>query len=104
MVRFLFRFMGGVFLGLSFFPIYLELKTAFAGVWQPISLGQLWYDFHRASLNTFQAAVQRYAAPEIWEYGFQPLLSLPAWLVIASFAVLMMFLGVRRDVYQSHTD
>jgi len=48
--------------------------------------------------------VQRYAAPEIWEYGFQPLLSLPAWLVIACFAVLLMFVGVRRDVYQSHTD
>lgn len=34
---------------------------------QPIALGQLWYDLDRGSLNLAQAVIQRYIAPALWD-------------------------------------
>jgi len=100
MMRFVCRFMGGVFLALAVIPIVREVQTLRSGLWQPLSLGQFWYDVNSPSLNLFQAVVQRFTVPELWDYLFQPILSLPAWLVLASIAILLMFLGVRRPNYQ----
>ena len=36
------------------------------GVWRPIAVGQLWYDFDRSSLNLVQAVIQRYVSPFLW--------------------------------------
>ena len=52
--------------------------------WAPISLGQLWFDFSRSSLNLIQAVVQRYIHPFLWD----PIIV--TILLCWAFAVLMV--------------
>ena len=52
------------------------------GVWTSVSLGQVWFDFHTASLNAAQAGIQRYLWPALWDPGIQTVLSWPAWIIV----------------------
>ena len=45
----------------------------------PTALGALWYELDRMSLNAFQAFVQRYLHPAIWDPFISFLLRLPAF-------------------------
>jgi hypothetical protein len=53
--------------------------------WAPLTLGQLWYDLNRSSLNLVQAVVQRYIHPFLWD----PIIV--SILLCWAFAVLMVF-------------
>eukprot|EP00873_Tetraselmis_striata_P026105 jgi/Tetstr1/446369/TSEL_033911.t1 len=44
-------------------------KTIAASAWVATPLGQYWFDFAPASLNTAQAAVQRHVSPFLWDPG-----------------------------------
>ena len=57
------------------------------GKWDPIALGQLWYQLSRSSLNLVQAVTQRYIHPFLWD----PIIV--SILLSSAFAVLMI-LGV----------
>lgn len=53
-----------------------------SGTFEPLALGQLWYDLDPGSLNLAQAVVQRYLLPELWDPGIITLLQWPSWAVL----------------------
>ena len=57
-------------------------------------LGQLWYEIDPPSLNTLQAAVERYISPALWDPAIITVLQVPA---VAFFGVLgIVFLLLSR--------
>lgn len=59
-------------------------------------LGQTWFDLAPASLNTAQAAVQRYVHPYLWDPVIQWILLWPTWAVLMVIGVLFVAVGSRR--------
>ena len=59
-------------------------------------LGQYWFDFAPASLNTAQAAVQRHVAPFLWDPVIQWVLTLPVWAVAGPLGFLFVWIGEPR--------
>ncbi len=60
-------------------------------------LGELWFKLHVGSLNLVQAVVERYIWPPLWDPGISSLLQLPAALVFAvPAAVLVAFCHFQR--------
>lgn len=55
------------------------------------SLGEWWASFDVASLNTFQAGVERHVSPALWSV-IQPLLNLPAWATLLPLGLLLLWL------------
>jgi len=65
--------------------------------WSPISLGQLWYDLSRSSLNFVQAVVQRYIHPFLWDPIIVSILLSWAFVVLMVLGVLLLIIFRRRD-------
>ena len=65
--------------------------------WAPIALGQLWYQLNRSSLNLFQAVVQRYIHPFLWDPIIVSLLLSRAFAVLMILGVLLLVLFRRRN-------
>ena len=62
------------------------------------SLGQHWFEIHRASLGLAQAAVQRHVLPELWDPVIQTVLLWPTWAVFGVTGAVLAYLcrGRRR--------
>ena len=72
--------------------ILLDKGTFKMSVW-----GELWYELHPASLNLYQAVIERYIHPAIWDEILAPLLLLKAfYLFTITGLVLVTF---RRMIY-----
>ncbi len=54
------------------------------------SLGEWWASFDVASLNTFQAGVERHVSPMLWSV-IQPLLNLPAWATLGPLGLVLLY-------------
>ena len=54
------------------------------------SLGTAIFNASPSALNSLQAGVQRYIFPDIWDWVFQPVLELPAWLPPLVFGGLLL--------------
>ena len=67
------------------------------GDFAPMPLGQLWFDLDNSSLNLVQAVTQRYLFPELWDPVIVSILLLPAWLVFAVPAIVLLVLFRRRN-------
>jgi len=65
--------------------------------WQPIALGQLWYNLNRSSLNLIQAVVQRYIHPFLWDPIIVSILLSWAFVVLMVLGVLLLILFRRRS-------
>jgi len=65
-------------------------------LWTPISLGQLWFDFSRSSLNLVQAVVQRYIHPFLWDPIIVTILLCWAFAVLMVLGLLILALSGRR--------
>ena len=74
------------------------------GSFEPMPLGQLWFDLDNASLNPVQAITQRYLFPELWDPVIVSLLLLPAWVVFAVPAILLLILFRRRSAEHVFAD
>jgi len=61
-----------------------------AGRLASTSLGALWFSLHPPSLNLFQAVVERYIAPVIWDPYIVAVLKSPAWLDMIVLAVILL--------------
>ncbi len=61
-----------------------------------MAFGELWYMLDPASLNIFQAAIQRHVWPFLWDGVIAHILLLPAWLVFAVPGILIAWLCRRR--------
>ncbi|HRE62116.1 MAG TPA: hypothetical protein PLA85_12075 [Micropepsaceae bacterium] len=98
MIFSLFRGIGFIFLlvGLSTIGFDLGLMER-DGAFTFRSLGEWWAAFDVASLNTFQAGVERHVSPALWSV-IQPLLNLPAWatLLPVGLGLLWLFWDPRR--------
>jgi hypothetical protein len=95
------RILGWLLLALGLMAAGAEAVDSLrAGEWQPMALGQIWYDLHRGSLNLMQAVVQRHLHPVIWDPGVIFVLQLPAWLVaVVPAAILLLFTRRRRTSF-----
>ncbi|MBL8701952.1 MAG: hypothetical protein JNK67_26450 [Alphaproteobacteria bacterium] len=60
----------------------------------PTPLGQIWYLIHPASLNTFQAFIERYVAIWLWQEGFGVALRWPAWISLPALGTVIV--GIAR--------
>jgi hypothetical protein len=66
---------------------------ASSGSYKSITLGGLWYEIHRSSLNGAQAGVQRYLAPWLWDPIIIWILVRPVWLIAGVPGLLLTWLG-----------
>ncbi len=91
------RILGLLLLALALLAAGAEAVASLgAGEWQPLALGQVWYDLHRGSINLMQAVVQRYLHPAIWDPGVIAVLQWPAWLVAAVPGLVLLLFTRRR--------
>ncbi len=67
-----------------------------AGEFQPIVLGQLWFDLHPGSLELLQPAIQRHVHPALWDWVVQPLLLGYAFPTLLILGLFLLFLFRRR--------
>jgi hypothetical protein len=65
-------------------------------IWAPITLGQLWFDFSRSSLNLVQALVQRYIHPFLWDPIIVTILLCWAFAVLMVLGAVILALSGRR--------
>ena len=73
------------------------------GIYHITAAGELWYKMSPSTLNVTQAVVQRYITPLIWDYGFRPVLLMPAWLVLAVLGALILVIFRRRVRRRRHS-
>lgn len=59
-------------------------------------LGEIWYQLDAGSLNLSQAVIERYLWPPLWDPGVIALLQVPAVLLAAGLAVLLILLCLVR--------
>ena len=64
--------------------------------WVATPLGQHWFQLHAASLNTFQAAVERHVHPYLWDPMLINLLQIPTWMLFGGLGLLIYWLGRKR--------
>jgi len=77
----------GIALGL------LAAGLAITGHDLKLAAGQLWFALDTPSLNLFQAVVQRYLHPALWDNVIVPLLLRPAWEVSLFLVALTVSIG-----------
>ena len=65
--------------------ILLEKGTFKMSVW-----GELWYELHPGSLNLYQALIERYVHPAIWDQFLAPLLLYKAFYLFAITGLVMV--------------
>ena len=88
------RTMGYVFVVLGLALAALAGVLALSGRDMTQAAGQLWFALDSAGLNTFQAVVQRYLHPGLWDNAIVPLLLRPAWEASLFLVVLTVAVGV----------
>jgi hypothetical protein len=66
------------------------------GTFDPMPLGQLWFNLDNGSLNLVQVVTQRYLLPELWDPVIVNILLLPAWFVFAVPAIVLLVLFRKR--------
>lgn len=69
--------------------IYLLARTGNFGL---SAWGELWFVAHAPSLNLYQAVVERYISPLLWDKVLAPLLFIPAVLVFLVPGVVLVWL------------
>ncbi len=66
------------------------------------TLGEHWFRINAASLNTFQAAVERHVYPVLWDPLIVSVLQVPSWIFFTGLGLLLYWIGRhrrRRDVF-----
>jgi hypothetical protein len=84
-------FLAGVSVLVRDVLIWIDTKQ-----WAPISVGQLWFDLSRSSLNLVQAVVQRYIHPFLWDPIVVTILLCWAFAVLMVLGLLILALSGRR--------
>lgn len=80
-------------IALLFFSFAVALGFSLGWGYQ---LGEALFRVNAAGLNSFQAGVQRYLAPAIWDGVFVPLLSMPAWALPVAIGVMFLMIAALR--------
>ena len=91
------RVIGALFILAALVAAGMELVQWFSsGTYKPMTLGGLWYMFHRASLNASQAVIQRYIAPWLWDPTITWVLIQPVWATAGLPGAVLVWLGWRK--------
>ena len=91
------RIIGWILILLAFAAAGSEIFAAFeAKTYRFQAFGELWYMIDRGSLDLFQAIVQRYIWPFLWDGVIAHILLMPAWLVLSVPGILVIWLCRRR--------
>ena len=95
------RILGWILVLLALGAAAYEIMVAINGPggWRMIALGELWFKLHPHSLNAFQAGIQRYLTPWLWEPVITTILLWPGWLVFGVPGLLAVILCRRRRRY-----
>ena len=97
MIRFLLRSIGLLLLALAFIlVIYDGMKSIADRTFYATTLGQVWIEIHTASLQAFQATVERWLGATLWKFGIQPILDQPSAAVFAILGVVLILLGRKK--------
>jgi hypothetical protein len=92
------RLLGWLFLLSGLAVLARDVMVGFeTGVWDPIALGQLWYDIDRSSLNLVQAVVERYISPVLWDPVIVGLLYCWAFAVLLILGAILLSIFRRRE-------
>ena len=88
------RFIGWVLIVVALVVLGIELWIlATTGSFTLHTWGELWYRLDPGSLNLYQAVVERYLSPELWDKVLAPLLLEEAFFVFALPGLLLASLG-----------
>ena len=101
MIRFLFRFVGLIFLATAFIlVVYDGTKSIAANQLYFTSVQALWQLINAASLQGFvqgtKPLITPYAGGMLWDPGVLGLLAAPAWSLLGIFGILFLLLGRRK--------
>ncbi len=97
MIKFLFRLLALVSLGIAAITAILDITRSIADSTMVLTpLGLDWYNYSRASLGLLQAGIQRNLHPLIWDPVIQSILQAPTWFVFGVLALLFALIGRRR--------
>ncbi len=88
---------GVIVLVIALACLIYDLGAWFAsGIWQPMTVGSLWFSIDRTSLNGLQVIIQREDYlnwPALWDGVVQPVLLWPFWAFLAGIGVFFLLLG-----------
>lgn len=68
------------------------------------ALGEHWFKLHSASLNTFQAAVERHVHPVLWDPLILNVLQIPTWIFFTVLGLLLYWIGRRKKPREIYTN
>jgi hypothetical protein len=97
MIRFVFRFFGLLLLALAFiFVVYDGIRSISDGGLLITKASYVWNVTHEKSLQAFQALIDQYAGPDVWQLGVVPVLDQPASLLFCVLGVVLIVLGRKK--------
>ncbi|MDH3579528.1 MAG: hypothetical protein OEM91_02740 [Hyphomicrobiales bacterium] len=67
-------------------------------------LGEHWFKLHSASLNTFQASVERHVHPVLWDPVIINVLQIPTWIFFTVLGLLLYWIGRRKKPREIYTN
>lgn len=74
------RIIGGMLVALATVMLGRDVIASWSeGHFMLSPLGQLWFQLHAPSLNTFQAGVERHVSEWLWQAVLSPMLHWPAF-------------------------
>ena len=92
-MRLTLRVVGGFLILVAASALAWELYLlATTGKFNLSAWGELWFAAHAPSLNLYQAVVERYISPLLWDNVLAPLLLFPAVLVFLVPGVVLFWL------------
>ena len=92
------RLIGWVLLFAGLVRLALDVKAWIASkIWDPIALGQLWYELNRSSLNLVQAVIQRYLSAQLWDQIIVNMLLWWAFAFLIGLGMILLYLFRRRE-------
>ncbi len=92
------RLIGWILLFAGLVRLALDVKAWIANrIWDPMALGQLWYEINRSSLNLVQAVIQRYLSAQLWDRIIVNILLWWAFAVLIGLGLIFLFFFRRRE-------
>jgi hypothetical protein len=96
MIRFLFRFIGLLFLALAFiFFVYDGTKSIADQRWYVTRVAEVWATFHESSLAQARPTLEG-LAPWLWDPVASHVLNAPACVVLVILGTMLVLLGRKR--------
>jgi|SRR5690242_14951116 len=95
---FLGRLLGRIVVLCAIIVLGRDLFAWYAsGRFEPVALGQLWFDINPTSLEELQPAIQRHIHPALWDWVVQPILLWYAFPTLLVLGLVLMWLFRRRE-------